>query len=221
MLTGLCPADHGVDWNDYLPEQGYAIGTDLFDLAHAAGLRTVMVVGKEKLQQVSEPASLDEFTFINDRDLVVAEYVTGQVIPQDFGVLFIHFATADDMGDTYGWMSPEYLSVLRRADEAIANLLAALDSAGLREDTLLIITADHGGHELGHYTDLPVDMTIPWIINGPGVQPGALSVPVSTTDTAATAAWALGLPLPPEWDGIPVYEAFGQVSPPRPEPRCP
>jgi hypothetical protein len=221
MLTGLCPDRHGVDWNDYLPERGYALGTDLFDLAHAAGLRTVIVAGKEKLQQVSEPASLDEFTFINDRDLVVAEYVAGQVIPQDFGVLFIHFATGDDMGDAYGWMSPEYLSVLRRADEAIANLLAALDSAGLRAETLIIITADHGGHEFGHYTDLPVDMTIPWIVNGPGVQPGELTVPVSITDTAATAAWALGLPLPPEWDGIPVYEAFGQVSPERPEPRCP
>ena len=28
-------------------------------------------------------------------------------------------------------------------------------------------------------------------------------------DTAATAAFALGLPVPPEWDGVPVYEAFG------------
>jgi hypothetical protein len=28
-------------------------------------------------------------------------------------------------------------------------------------------------------------------------------------DTAATAAFALGLPIPAEWDGVPVYEAFG------------
>ncbi len=221
MLTGLCPASHGVDWNDYLPERGYALGTDLFDLAHAAGLQTVMVVGKQKLRQITEPASLDAFTFINDRDLVIAAYAAEEVIPRGFGVLFIHFPTADDMGDAYGWMSPEYLSVLRRADQALANLLAALDSSGLRQDTLLIITADHGGHDFGHYTRLPVDMTIPWIVNGPGVRPGTLTQPVSVTDTAATAAWALGLPLPPEWDGLPVYEAFGLESPPRPEPRCP
>ena len=25
----------------------------------------------------------------------------------------------------------------------------------------------------------------------------------------ATAAFMLGLPIPPEWDGVPVYEAFG------------
>jgi hypothetical protein len=34
-------------------------------------------------------------------------------------------------------------------------------------------------------------------------------MPVNVMDTAATAAFALGLPIPPEWDGVPVYEAFG------------
>lgn len=61
MLSGLCPSAHGVTWDEYLPDRGYALGTDLFDLAHASGLRTVMVVGKEKLRQVTEPASLDTF----------------------------------------------------------------------------------------------------------------------------------------------------------------
>jgi hypothetical protein len=28
-------------------------------------------------------------------------------------------------------------------------------------------------------------------------------------DTAATAAFALSLGIPPEWDGVPVLEAFG------------
>ncbi|HJS20448.1 MAG TPA: alkaline phosphatase family protein, partial [Anaerolineales bacterium] len=67
MLTSYCPSDHGVYWNDYIPEFGYAIGTDLFDIAHAAGLWTEMIAGKAKLQQVTEPASLDNFVFINDR----------------------------------------------------------------------------------------------------------------------------------------------------------
>ncbi|MBN2387660.1 MAG: alkaline phosphatase family protein [Anaerolineales bacterium] len=221
MLSGLCPHQHAVNWNDYDPSQGYALGTDLFDLAHAAGLRTVMVVGKEKLQQVTEPSSLDHFTYINDRDLVITEYVVREIIPVGFGVLFIHFPTADWMGHEYGWLSPEYLSVLRRADEALGNLLAALQASGLRERTLIIVTADHGGHGFLHGTTQPEDMTIPWVINGPGVLPGGLGLPINITDTAATAAWALNLTLPPEWQGIPVYEAFGQESPPRAEPRCP
>jgi hypothetical protein len=65
-------------------------------------------------------------------------------------------------------------------------------------------------------------MTIPWIATGPGIRAVRLMTPVNTTDTAATAAWALGLPLPAEWDGRPVLEAFGLPDPAeRPQPRCP
>jgi predicted AlkP superfamily pyrophosphatase or phosphodiesterase len=222
MLTGYCPADHGVDWNDYDPEQGYAIGTDLFDLAHAAGLRTVMLAGKQKLVQLTEPASLDEFEYINDRGLVIAQAVVDRVIPQDFGVLFVHFPTPDWMGHEYGWMSWQYLDVLRQDDRALQLMLDALDQAGMRSDTLVIVTSDHGGHDDTHGSWMPADMTIPWIVSGPGVVPGEVTVPINTTDTAATAAWALGLDLPADWDGLPVLDAFGFPSDTtRLDPRCP
>ena len=209
MLVGVCPAKHGVNWNDYIPDLGYAIGTDLFDIAHAAGLRTYMYAGKEKLRQVTEPSSLDQFVFVNDRDLVLMERLIAE-FPQDFGILFIHLPLTDGMGHVYGWLSPEQLSVIRRADEALGLLLTALDARNLRSETLLIITADHGGHSTTHGSSLPEDMTIPWIASGAGIQPKALTSPVHTMDTAATAAFALGLPIPAEWDGVPIYEAFGQ-----------
>ena len=220
MLTGLCPDKHGVDWNDYLPKRGYANGTDIFDLAHAAGLRTVMVVGKEKLRQITEPESTDVFEFINDRDVVIAARVA-ELIPQGFGLMFVHFPTPDWMGHEYGWLSPEQYSVLFRADEALQTILNALQAAGMREDTLIVVTADHGGHGTTHGTRQFEDMTIPWIIAGPGVRHQVLSTDVNTTDTAATVAWALGLPLQPDWDGMPVLEAFGLTDETHPQPRCP
>lgn len=220
MLTGFCPAKHGVDWNDYLPGRGYAQGVDLFDLAQAAGLQTVMVVGKEKLRQITEPQSTDFFTYINDRDKVIAQQVV-ELIPQGFDLMFVHFPTPDGMGHEYGWLSPEQLSVLYRADEALLEILQALQQAGLRDTTLIIITADHGGHDTTHGSNLPEDMTIPWVAAGPGIAPRQLTTNVNTTDTAATAAWALDLPIPPEWDGLPVLEAFGLPDQPHPQPRCP
>lgn len=208
MLTGLCPSKHGVDWNDYLPERGYAQGTDLFDVAHAAGLETDMYVGKKKLVQITEPGSLTNFVFINDRDTVIMERLIEE-FPQNFGVLFIHFAMADGMGHSYGWLSSQQFSVLFRADQALKQLLDELDARNLRSETLIIITADHGGHASTHGSNSPEDMTIPWIATGPGIQPKQLTSFIQTTDTAATAAFALGLSIPPEWDGVPVYEAFG------------
>ncbi len=94
MLSGLCPSKHGVDWNDYIPENGYAQVTDIFDLAHAAGLKTVMYVGKEKLRQVTEPSSTDIFEYINDRDLVITEKLL-ENFPADFDLMFIHFPTTN------------------------------------------------------------------------------------------------------------------------------
>ena len=208
MLTGYCPSMHGVDWNDYMPEKGYAIGTDLFDIAHAAGFYTSMFVGKKKLQQVTGPESLDQFVYVNDRESVLVDQLIEE-FPQDFGVLFVHFPLVDGMGHEYGWLSWQQLSVAFRADEAFGKLLAELDARGLRGETLIIVTADHGGHDTTHGSKRPEDMTIPWIASGPGIQPKSLTTIVHTMDTAATAAFALGLDYPADWNGVPVYEAFG------------
>ena len=211
MLVGVCPAKHGVTWNEYHPENGFARGEDLFDLAHAHGFFTVMVVGKEKLAQVTEPGSLDIFKVIDDRDLVIAERVAAG-FPVDFGLMFIHFPMLDEIGHKDGWLSEGQLKAAGLADQAMGKILAELDAKGYSDETLIIVTADHGGHNLRHGTDLPEDMTIPWIVSGPGVFATTISAPVYIMDTAATAAYALGLPIPVEWDGVPVGEAFGQPA---------
>ena len=214
MLSGLCPAKHTAYWDDYVPENGYALGADLFDLAHAAGLRTVMVVGKEKLRHVTEPESADVFIF-NESDQSIGNLAEIEV-QKDFGLMFVHFPTGDILGHEWSWMGAVQMSAYRAEDKALAQILAALDSAGLRAGTLVIVTADHGGIVGGsHGGDSPEETTIPWIASGPGVIAGPLNSFVHITDTAASAAYALGLSRPAEWDGVPVYEAFGQSAPPR------
>ncbi len=111
--------------------------------------------------------------------------------------------------------------MVRRSDESIAALFAALDAAGLLPSTLVIITADHGGHESTHGTRRSEDMTIPWIMTGPGVLPQQLIQLVNTTDTAATVLWALDLPRQTGMVGQPVIDAWGEIPPPRLDPRCP
>jgi len=202
MLTGLPPAAHGVDWNDYLPERGVITST-LFLSARAAGLRTVLVAGKEKFAHFDAPGALDAYVFATggDQDVVDQALVQAQA---GFGLLVVHLPNTDYFGHLTGWMSETYLFQLTRTDEAVGRLLAALPA-----DTLVIVTADHGGLGLTHGLRRPEDMTIPWLIAGPRVRAGyALTTPVSVMDTAATAACVLGLALPPEAQGRPVQEAF-------------
>jgi hypothetical protein len=208
MLSGLCQSKHGVDWDVTTYYKGYAKGIDIYDQAHAAGLKTVMIVNKEKLRQLAEPETTDVFEIVYGIESEIMNVAIEQ-IPLGFDLLFVHFGSPDARGHKYGWMGHAYLKALRQGDEALGALLAALDQYGIRDSTLVIVTADHGGHDRGHVGTVIEDLLIPWVAYGPGVQPGQLTGPVSIMDTAPTVAYALELPSQAEWDGIPVYQAFG------------
>ena len=79
----------------------------------------------------------------------------------------------------------------------------------LDDNTMIIITADHGGHEKTHGTDKFSDMTIPWVAWGTRVRKNhELETPVRIDDTAATAAFFLKLKVPKNWDGKVITEVF-------------
>lgn len=207
MLSGLCTAKNGIFYNRYYKYMGYSQGVDIFDLAHAAGMRTVMIVGKDKLRELAEPETTDVFEIRQDEATVGAAAV--EQITQGFGLMFVHFPSADQVGHKYDWMGGSYLLMLRNGDEALGKIVAALDESGLRESTMIIVTADHGGHDNNHDGTKIEDFRIPWIVSGPEIVPGEITARIHTMDTAATVAYGLGFPQQDDWDGIPVYEAFG------------
>lgn len=212
MLSGYDIEGHGVTWNDYVPSLGFIQSPTLFSIAHDAGLETEMVVGKEKLVHIAAPGTVTSFTYVPKGDFGLAEEA-GKAIADGFDVLFVHFPGPDAAGHNYGWMSETYLGTVANSDEAVRRILEALDAAGMRASTLILVTADHGGHGTLHGSSLPEDTTIPWIVAGPGVVPGTkLATEVRVYDTTATALWALGMPLPEDLDGKPVLEAFGETA---------
>ena len=98
---------------------------------------------------------------------------------------------------------------MRLADRAVGRLVAAADEEYGRDGYTLIVTSDHGGQGRGHGSDHALDTTIPWIARGAGVQAGGvLPTGVRTMDTAATALWLLGVPVPASWSGKAVEAAF-------------
>lgn len=208
MLTGYCMEDHGVIYNKYFMYMGYAKGTDIFQLAHEAGLKTVMVVSKDKLRQMAEPETTDVFE-VAYGEPAIQRAVLAQ-IEQDFGLMFIHFATPDNRGHKYDWMSGEYMKALRDGDAVLGEIIKSLKENGLYDSTFILVTSDHGGHGSNHIGTLIEDYRITWIAHGPGVVPQELDLQIYTFDTAATVAYALGLPIQPDWDGIPVYKIFGE-----------
>jgi predicted AlkP superfamily pyrophosphatase or phosphodiesterase len=203
MLTGYPPEEHGVTWDDYAPTRGQILVPTIFAVARSKGLRTGMVVGKEKFAHFRDTGACDTWTLAAPGDDDVATRV-GAAIAARPDLLFVHLPEVDLTGHASKWMSEPYLEAVRRADAAVGRIVAALPA-----DTTIILTADHGGRPEGHGSDSPLDMTIPWVIAGPSTARGKqLSSGIRTVDTAATAAFVLGAVLQPDAQGVPVYEAF-------------
>jgi predicted AlkP superfamily pyrophosphatase or phosphodiesterase len=149
MLSGYDVARHGLTWNEYLPERGSIRTATLFSIAHGAGLHTEMVVSDQKLAHVAAPGSVDRFVYVAGGDFSLAAQAQ-QSITDGFDVLFVHFPGPDAAGHAGGWMSPLYLGTVANTDEAVGRVLQALETAGLRDGTLILMTADHGGHGTVH-----------------------------------------------------------------------
>jgi len=102
-----------------------------------------------------------------------------------------------------------YAAGIRQMDDGIGRVLSALDGAGHRDDTLVLLTSDHGEEFLEHggvlhgRTQYEEVLRIPLILRGPGVPSGArVAEPVSLVDVVPTLLGLLGLPLPEALDGI-------------------
>jgi predicted AlkP superfamily pyrophosphatase or phosphodiesterase len=230
MLTGVQPAKHHITWNAYKPEAGVVKVPTVFSLAKAAGLSTAMFVGKEKFKHLLVPGSVDEFGYNRKSGGETLKMVAGEkkavkegtVMTQSVAadavayiaakkpnLCFIHFTDTDSTGHKFGWGSPEQIKAFGEEDAGIRAVLDAIRKAGLAESSVVIVTADHGGHAKLHGQNIPDDMIVPWIAWGKGVKKHVtLSAPVLTCDTTATALWLLDVPRPAELDGQPVTSAF-------------
>jgi phosphopentomutase len=123
----------------------------------------------------------------------------------DLRIMFIQFDKIDTSGHEFGYGSQPFLNKITETDGYVGIILDAIHHAGLWDDSLIILTADHGGggdNAYSHGSDHPLDMTIFWSCYGPGIIQGEMSSEVNIKDTSAVVATALGLPIPEKWEAI-------------------
>lgn len=213
MLTGRSPEFHGLTFNSASDDKGYVEVPTIFEIARQHGQRTAAFFSKAKLRHLDREGAYDyrQVPSYNADNWMATRTVPDAVQYMEHrrpNLLFVHIGETDYAGHGAGWMSFFYGVAARRADAALQRIVDAADEAYGVGNYTLIISADHGGHGRNHGTDAPEDMTIPWIVYGKGVAPGVLPEGVRTMDTAATALWLLGIPIPEPFEGTPVYDAF-------------
>ncbi len=214
MLTGEGPEEHGIKWNTNESDtHSHVEIPTVFALARQSGLRTAAFFSKGKFNHLEVPGSLDHTQAPDGNGKWSAERTVSDVerylAHTRPNLLFVHLGEPDYAGHFWGWMSWMYGRAVRKADAAVARLVAAADRAYGTGNYTFLLTADHGGHGRSHSSNRPENVTIPWIAYGEGVRVGTeLPRGIRTMDTAGTALWLLGVSAPTDWTGVPVRDAF-------------
>ncbi len=144
-----------------------------------------------------------------DNDSLTAANAVQYIRTDQPNLLFLHFDGIDGAGHSIGWGTPAYYQAISKIDGYIGNIIQAVKEAGIMKNTIILVTADHGGKGKSHGGKSIEEMEIPWIIYGKEVKKGnELKESIMTFDTAATLAYIFGLKTPQVWVGRPVKAAF-------------
>lgn len=131
------------------------------------------------------------------------------------GFLFVHLDHVDHAGHHDGHKTELYYKAVEEADRYIGDIIQATRDAGMFDQTVFIVSADHGGIGYSHGGESLDELEIPFIIYGKGVKPGyRIRHDVFTYDNAATIAFLLKVKPPYSWTGRAVTSAFAGFDEP-------
>lgn len=124
-------------------------------------------------------------------------------------LLAVCFDNPDHVGHADGHGSEAYYAVLKTLDSYIARIVEAVRAAGIIDDTVFIITSDHGGKDFGHGGITMDEMETPFIISGKGISKGGeFEESMMQYDVASTMAEILDVKQPQVWIGRPMIQVF-------------
>ena len=202
LFFSVEPDVHGVTTNTWQPLNHPISG--LFEVIFEAGLNSITFFNWEQLRDLHQPGSVQAAFYLkddkspeNDSDQGLAALAVDHFTKHRVDFAFIFFHQTDAAGHRDGWMSEPYLRAIANADRCIGKILKVLP-----EETVVMITADHGGLDHSHGADSPEETTIPFIVKGPGIPSGyRIERPVRITDIAPTITSFLAVETPSEWIG--------------------
>lgn len=199
LFHSVDPSRHGILCNTYSPQVRPIDG--IFEIMLKATKTSAFFYNWEQLRDLSRPGSVTFSYFFSGKTLgwdVTNDMVTDAAIQtlteNDVDFAFLYLAYSDEAGHKYGWLSEEYMLALENCWKNIERIVDALS-----DDYTVIITADHGGHDRSHGTELPEDMTIPVIVTGNCMDFDLSNV--SIKDLAPTIVDLLGLAPDEDWEG--------------------
>ncbi|MBR4674732.1 MAG: alkaline phosphatase family protein [Victivallales bacterium] len=191
---------HGILTNTYVPQVRPIQG--ICEVLKAAGKKSALFYNWEPLKDLARPGSLCYANFIagnsygyEEANRQLTENAISFLRTNVADFTFLYLGWTDEAGHAKGWMGEEYL---RSVYESFASIEAVVRA--LSNDYLVIVTADHGGHDRSHGTEMPEDMTIPILFYNPAFPVRELNE-ANIIDIAPTIVQTLGVAPDGDWEG--------------------
>ena len=147
ILTSCLPAGHGIQGKDWVHGGRPKVKVPtIFEVVAGQGLKAAGFFGHEKLYPSETEVKGVHFEHSPYQAHAVAPLAARYLKEQKPDFCFIYMGDLDGAGHTHGWLSAEQLALMKNIDAALQIIVDTLRESGQWEKTLLIITADHGGH---------------------------------------------------------------------------
>lgn len=115
----------------------------------------------------------------------------------------------DHVGHSAGHDTPAYYAKMEELDACLGQIIEAIKDAGIYDDSIIIVTSDHGGINTSHGGRSLMEMDTPFIIAGKNIRKGGeFSQAMMQYDTAHTIAEGFGLRTPQIWNGASMSHVF-------------
>jgi Type I phosphodiesterase / nucleotide pyrophosphatase/Hemopexin len=125
---------------------------------------------------------------------------------------FIYFVDVDESGHKSGWGKENYYRSLHDVDSSLGRILSTLNKEGMMNETLIIVSADHGGKRKSHGPDGSIYREIPFIAFGPNIKSGyIIEEKIRIIDIVPTIAASLGVTPNWQWKGKVIKSIFQEA----------
>lgn len=132
------------------------------------------------------------------KDNEITDKASAYIKSEKPDLMFIQFNTVDQAGHSKGYGKKAYLKALETVDGYVGKIYEAIKEAGILDDTLFILTADHGGHLMTHGNDSPSDVDIYFGALGKTVNQSS-EICLNGRDLAAIVCYAMNLKTNANW----------------------
>lgn len=225
MFMGAGPELHGyTEWGSKTPElpsreiSHYGIFPSIWGLFRDANSTAEVgfIYQWDGLAYLVEKEAINELVHATGKDVpsgqadeAVAMRAVSYIKEKKPAFVGIFFDEPDHVGHQKGHDTPEYYQKLKELDAYIAKIAEAVKEAGMWDDTIFILTADHGGIDKKHGGKTMQEMETAFIISGKGIKKNyCFEESMMQFDVASTIAYIFRLEQPQVWIGRPMKQVF-------------